>query len=481
MQGLNRHGGTEGLVLLALLCVPALFLLSATASGQESDRFGGRACEELATGDRFRLESLDGRSWLVTPDGGRFLSFGVNHVAFNGDTGKGTGARPYRDAVLAKFKTPDKWAQAVCGRLRSWGFNTIGAWSDSELNQYLPRTPILHLTQAHWSECWRKGSFPDFFDPAFVEYVEDRARGIERNAGDPFVLGYFIDNELPWAPDHRNMPELFDGYVALPKGTAGKERLVEFMKRRYVTVGAFNKVWGPAVDDWSALSAAPRITPTGDGSVKADREDFTLLVARQYFKVTTDAIHARDPGRLVLGCRFIPLTVPRVVVQACGEYCDVVSVNYYEPQWGAKAYFALQGSSVERMPRDMDLSAFYAVGKKPLMVTEFTSRLEAEGHNSWPPSYAIQPVVKTQKERAARFEKQVMTWMSQPWFVGAHWFQHADQPKEGRAGDGEDSIFGLVNVEDEPYGEFVDGVADVIGRAWEAHGGTEAIPMHRDD
>ena len=65
------------------------------------------------------------------------------------------------------------------------------------------------------------------------------------------------------------------------------------------------------------------------------------------------------------------------------------------------------------------------------------------------------------------------TWMSQPWFVGAHWFQHADQPKEGRAGDGEDSIFGLVNVEDEPYEEFVERVAEVLERAWEAHGDGE--------
>jgi len=103
------------------------------------------------------------------------------------------------------------------------------------------------------------------------------------------------------------------------------------------------------------------------------------------------------------------------------------------------------------------------------MVTEFTSRLKAKGQNTWPPPYAIQPVVKTEKKRVARYEKQVMSWLPQPWFVGAHWFEHADQPKEGRAGDGENSIFGLVTINDDPYEEFVKGVTEVHRKATEAH------------
>ena len=84
-------------------------------------------------------------------------------------------------------------------------------------------------------------------------------------------------------------------------------------------------------------------------------------------------------------------------------------------------------------------------------------------------------MVKTEKKRAARYETQVMSWMPQPWFVGAHWFQHADQPKEGR-GDGENSIFGLVSIDDEPYTEFVRGVTNVHRRATTAHAEAKDSP-----
>ena len=39
--------------------------------------------------------------------------------------------------------------------------------------------------------------------------------------------------------------------------------------------------------------------------------------------------------------------------------------------------------------------------------------------------------------------------------VGYHWFEYADEPAEGRF-DGENSNFGVVNIEDDPYQERVD-------------------------
>ena len=283
------------------------------------------------------------------------------------------------------------------------------------------------------------------------------------------IVGYFLDNELPWAPDHNHLPELFDGYVAMPADAPGKQQFAAFMKERYETVEAFNKVWKPRVEDWSKLAELTEISARRKKKAKADREAFTLEIARQYFNVTTEAVRKRDPGRLVLGCRFMPYTVPKAVVQACGEYCDVISINYYETLFLGRLYFWWQGSKIDRMPQTMNLDAYYDVGKRPLMVTEFTSRLKKEGHNTWPPPYAAQPVVKTEEKRAARYEKQVMSWLPKPWFVGVHWFEHADQPKEGRAGDGENSVFGLVNIKDEPYDFFVKRVAETNQKAWKVH------------
>ena len=455
-----------GLVLAAASLAP-----SSGAGEAVLDSYQGRATERFTPGDRFRIEEDGGRWWFVTPEGGAFLSFGVNHISWRGDRVQHGDRRPYLEAVTKKYGVKDTWAGAVCSRLTGWHFNTVGGWSNETFAHRLPHTPILGLTDGLWARNWKEGGVPDFFSPEFAGYVEERAAGtVPGYAKNPLLLGYFIDNELPWSPDHRDTPELFDGYCAMPADNAGKQRLIEFFRERYTTPAEFNKVWAPALETWSGLNALDKITALDIAKAKGDRADFTLLAARTFFKVTTEAIHKHDPGRLVLGCRFIPQSVPKVVVQACGEYCDVVSVNFYETAWGGKLFFNIKASSIDRMPQGGDLSAYYEAGKKPVMVSEFSFRAKDSGlPNTWPPGWAVQPVVETQRDRAAKYEHYVMQWFSQPWFVGAHWFEHADEPKEGRAGDGENGNYGLVTIEDEPYHEFVTAVTRIIPRAWDAH------------
>ncbi len=435
------------------------------------DPFQGRPTQHFAPAGQFRLEHDNGRWCFVTPAGGAFLSFGVNHITWSGDRVQHGSRRPYNEAVTEKYGDIETWASAVTARLTGWQFNTAGGWSNDVFRTRLPHTPILSLSRGLWAHHWADGGVPDFFGAEFADYVEERAaKTVPSYAGDPMVLGYFIDNELPWAPDHNGTPELFDGYCAMPAGSPGKSRFVEFFRGRYAEPAQFNTVWAPAVEAWPDLNPLDKIKAVDKAKAKTDREDFTLLVARTFFKRTTQAIHKHDPGRLILGCRFIPQSVPRVVVQACGEYCDVVSVNFYETAWGGTVFFAIRASSIDRMPRDGDLSAYYEAGKKPVMVSEFSFRARDSGlPNTWPPGWAVQPVVETQRDRAKKYEHYVMQWFAEPWFVGAHWFEHADEPKEGRAGDGENGNYGLVTIEDEPYHEFVSAVTQVIPRAWEAH------------
>ncbi|MCP4644004.1 MAG: hypothetical protein GY851_26415 [bacterium] len=439
------------------------------------DAYGGELAGQFEPGERFRIEQDGPRWWFVTPEGGRFLSVGVNHITCNGDAIKGSDERPYVDALLAKYGTKDKWAEEITTRFEGWGFNTIGAWSSAEVNPHLPRTPILNLGGGYWGQAWKEAKAPDFFAPAFTEYVAERAKSIEAHAGDPLVIGYFIDNEQPWSTDHRKAPTIFAGYVAMPEDAPGKQRLLEFFKERHGTVESFNKAWKADCSDWASLLEVTELEPRNGKLAKADREAFTLLVARKYFETTSNAIREKDPGALVLGSRLIPFSVPKVVVQACGEFCDVVSVNYYKRTMLGATYinFAWRGAAdVDLIDLDESLKAFYDASQRPVMVTEWTSRIKKKGYNDYPPSYAIQPVVRNEKKRAKRFDHCMMEWFSQPWFVGAHWFKHADQPMQGR-GDGENCTFGLVDIEDEPYHEFVEGVTKTIPKAWKAHSEAE--------
>ena len=56
----------------------------------------------------------------------------------------------------------------------------------------------------------------------------------------------------------------------------------------------------------------------------------------------------------------------------------------------------------------------------------------------------------TQVERARCFERYVSAALRKPAVIGYHWFEHADQPAEGRF-DGENSNFGTVTIEDNVY------------------------------
>ncbi|MGC9328112.1 MAG: hypothetical protein ACP5I1_10800, partial [Candidatus Hinthialibacter sp.] len=48
------------------------------------------------------------------------------------------------------------------------------------------------------------------------------------------------------------------------------------------------------------------------------------------------------------------------------------------------------------------------------------------------------------------FTRYVSDLMDQPFIIGYHWFEYADEPAEGRF-DGENSNYGLVNIQDEPW------------------------------
>ena len=58
--------------------------------------------------------------------------------------------------------------------------------------------------------------------------------------------------------------------------------------------------------------------------------------------------------------------------------------------------------------------------------------------------------VNTQQERAAAYEKYIVSALQNPRMVGAHWFQFADQPTTGRF-EGENFQIGFVSITDTPY------------------------------
>jgi hypothetical protein len=74
------------------------------------------------------------------------------------------------------------------------------------------------------------------------------------------------------------------------------------------------------------------------------------------------------------------------------------------------------------------------------------------------------PTVDTQAERADEYQAFQEALLSRPYVVGSHWFKYFDQPATGR-GDGENSLFGAVDIEDTPYPELTERMTSVNGDA----------------
>ncbi len=376
----------------------------------------------------FHVENVDGVWWIIDPEGNAFISKGVNHVGFDGDYSPSLGYSPYNRMVLKKYGGVESWAEATVERLRVFGFNTIGAWSSKELYELkIPYTIILDIAATAGSE-WLSGKVVDYFSEGFEEVANEIAeKTCAPQRDDPYLLGYFTDNELRWGPDWRSSKHLFDDYLALEKDAPGKKVLVQYLREKYGSIGGLNAKWGTRFSSFEDVLNV--YEPPSDGSLDSDRLGFLELISKRYFQVCYDAIRKHDPNHLILGCRFA-FRPPDEALKGCVGYTDVVSINNYG--WE---------------PPLEDLRAINRFTGLPVMITEFSFKARDSG---LPNTKGAGTPLATQEDRAERFENYVVKLLSEPYVVGYHWFQYSDQPAQGRF-DGENSNFGLVNIEDEPW------------------------------
>jgi hypothetical protein len=90
-------------------------------------------------------------------------------------------------------------------RLRSWGMNTLGNWSDDgTCLKQRHRTP--YVLSAYYGGPKLKNGFPDVTNPGFRTALANGLADLARKGvvKDPYCIGVFIDNELrPWTDDEK--------------------------------------------------------------------------------------------------------------------------------------------------------------------------------------------------------------------------------------------------------------------------------------
>ena len=382
----------------------------------DADAWGGWAGgPRLAATGFFRTEKVDGRWWLVDPEGCLFWSLGICSVYPSSSTvltgrenyfewaPEKEGASPGSEGVNARWTDTAKeremidfvianarrkygpgwerlFAEVTHRRFRAWGVNTIGNWSRARI-RFMRRTP--YCACIDFSSATRlaitkpKGigrALPDIGSGQFLADLRERLAALAVNIkDDPWCLGVFVDNELAFGSS----------------------------------------------DDPGAYAEA-------------------------YFSTVAREVHAALPNHLYLGCRIARATED--VWRAAARHCDVVSYNFYE-----------------RLPTAVNLPS--DVVDKPFLVGEF--HFGALDRGGFCGGCAV---TFDQDERAWCFRDYANACLNDSRIVGCHWFQYQDQMITGRF-DGENLQCGFTSICDIPYPELVEACRETAAKMYKRRAG----------
>jgi len=384
----------------------------------------------------FHIETINGRDWPIDPTGRAVILAGTQHIKPWGTHSDAVGYSPYGRFVATNYPSVDAWAEETLARLDDWGFTMLGnACALGVLaHKTLPHVRNLQMGQRvsrgdpDWYICeWKYkpcSALPNVWHPDFAAACEWRAR--EQCApfkDDPWLIGWFIDNELAWWGSSKRIKGTgFYGVVAaLPPEHGARRVLDDFLAERGLAVGA----------------NVPR-------EVKVD---FLRFYARTYYEKTVAAIRKADPNHMVLGSRYAGINgADPVVYEEAGKLCDIVTFNCY-PWADLDRGIVLDAEG--GVPMTERLREYHGYAKAPLMVTEWSFPALDQGH---PCLVGAGQRFRTQEERVEATMLFAKTLLADPHVAGYDYFKWNDQPKTGSSRHApEDCNYGLVNDDGVPY------------------------------
>ena len=389
-------------------------------------RYGGyQGTEAKATG-YFRVEKINGKWWIVDPDGHYFYSAGVDCVTTSSATspegrqglfaalppttassGGRAGASFYTWNMVRHYGADwsAAWTDLAIRRMISWGFNTVGNWSDVRVAsaRRVPYTLTLGV---------RTNSGPmgvaDVYAPDFEQAAERAAAQAEARKDDPYLLGYFLGNELPW-PGRES--------VAADAILAGSDSPLQRELKKYLAAG--------------------------DNPER--RRAFLYQSYQKLVDTIIAAFRKHDPNHMIIGVRFGGGVAPDLV--RASQSFDIYSLNNYA--------YSVNQQEVEKIRTLID---------RPVLIGEF---------HFGTPGRGMTPGLKqasNQEERGVAYRYYVENAATDPSIVGTHWFQWLDEPNTGRF-DGENYNIGFVDVADRPYPELVAAAQATHRRLLAVHSG----------
>ena len=329
----------------------------------DRDRYGGLATLRFAPTGFFRVEHDGRRWWLVTPDGGAFISFGVNHYH------TGWWAQDYnRDHWLERFRADRvddaNWRlgfrrQALID-LRRLGLNTLGVHTSAAMLTD-PPAPFPYvgvyepLKLSHYLHP-SPDTYVDVFASPFETLCDTTAQALAGVVDDPMLLGWcmadgppFTDDEAAWNGS-TTWPRRLRNFAA---DAPGKRAYVNAMRVRYPTIDAFNTTYATNFSSWDGLleavdwraDAAPI-----NAAERADNAAFLVDCVHRYYSIARRALRRVDANHLFLGDKINGNGDGMAGYgTVAAQYTDLVNVQYYA-RWPAQRDFMNRWTSVVGKP-----------------------------------------------------------------------------------------------------------------------------------
>ena len=296
----------------------------------------------------FSIRQHDGTLWLTRPNGQRFFSLGVSCVN-QGFTRERFDSMNPGYAAFQHYDNSNLWAKATIQRLKTWGFTTVGGWSDyAALRQcrdpdiaFIPVLAIGMSCGAPWKDMWDTNIIAQMYRVARNQIVPLR--------NDPRVLGYYTDNEMGWWN-----AALFKLTLEQPQSSGQRQRLLKLLHETY------HNNWTELLKDFDPDSAASfeELDQRGMLYLRPDSQGirvyrrFLGMMAERYYALVRQIIRAYDPRGLVMGDRYQSFYYPEVARAAASM--DVVSMNL-NAAWNDGAFSRFYLDTLHALTRRADL------------------------------------------------------------------------------------------------------------------------------
>ncbi|MEX0886256.1 MAG: discoidin domain-containing protein [Phycisphaeraceae bacterium] len=396
-------------------------------AGLDLDAWGGtRSIRGEATG-WFDIQAIDGRSWLVTPEGNAMVSIGITHI-FHGRR-QPIFQQAYGGNVQAYYTD-------VAENIRRWGFNTVGYGGGGDLPSGRPEGEPMPtvVDMGHLLGISRFSPQPEridlFTDEARQLLAERIAERVEPVKDATNLIGYFYVDLPLWLPARRRGQGQDWGiaYRPLDADAPGKAVYIDFLIGRHGSAEAVGEAYGLEASTHDELLAetAWAGVEDDDATVEADDRAFVPVVAAQYYKVVHEEIRRLDPNHLIFGDRYMGADLRELdpVLEAAAPYVDAIAIQPFD-----------------RGDFDRDrYDHIHELTGKPIIFCDM-----AVNHSTpeWPEG--LWRTLSTPEEAAEVWARYLADAFDRPYMIGVHRCTYIDRPR------GEQLKQGFVRQDGTPY------------------------------